>query len=74
MANQYVLGCDIGTSSVKVSLFDVHKGQEVGWATAPKEELRIEAPQPSWAEQAPEKWWDAVVEAIGALKSKNWFR
>ena len=74
MANQYLLGCDIGTSSVKVSLFDIDQGQEVAWATAPKGEMRIDAPMPSWAEQHPEKWWEALVEATGQLKKKKDFK
>ncbi|MCW9706377.1 xylulokinase [Fodinibius salsisoli] len=58
-----LLGLDIGSSGIKVSLFDVNSGKEVASATSPQTELEIEAPQPGWAEQDPNTWWKHAVTA-----------
>lgn len=56
--NKLFLGIDIGSSSVKTALFDADQGKAIGKATFPKTEQPIEAPQPGWAEQDPETWWN----------------
>lgn len=53
----YFLGIDIGSSSVKVSLFDGEKGQVIASAFAPQMEAPIASPQNGWAEQNPADWW-----------------
>ncbi len=53
----YFLGIDVGSSSVKTSIFDAEKGLSVGKATFPASEQRIDAEHPGWAEQDPELWW-----------------
>ena len=53
----YYLGIDIGSSSVKVSLFDGEKGQVMASAFAPQTEAPIASPQNGWAEQNPADWW-----------------
>jgi xylulokinase len=53
----YFLGIDIGSSSVKVSLFDGEKGQVIASAFAPQTEAPIVSPQNGWAEQNPADWW-----------------
>ncbi len=64
----YLLGCDIGCSSVKVSIVDAETGLPVGTDFYPKEEAPIIAQRPGWAEQNPEDWWIYVKKAIrGAL-------
>src|SRR5216684_6331866 len=61
----YHLGLDIGTSGSRALLVD-DSGQVRHAFTAPHEDMRME--RPLWAEQRPENWWDASVEAIrGAL-------
>lgn len=57
------LGIDIGTSGVKAMLLD-EEGAIAGQSTAP---LSVSRPHPQWSEQAPEDWWQAVDEAVGAL-------
>ncbi|HHP7242572.1 MAG TPA: xylulokinase [Cyclobacteriaceae bacterium] len=59
----YTLGVDLGSSSVKISLFDVNKGRNIYATNFPKEELVIKAPQPGWAEQDPEVWWESFKMA-----------
>ena len=53
----YLLGYDIGSSSVKASLVEVESGKCVASAFYPKSEAKIIALQPGWAEQRPESWW-----------------
>ena len=60
----YSLGIDVGSSSIKVSLMDIATGACVASATNPKVEMTIDAPQSGWAEQAPQMWWDYVIEGI----------
>ncbi len=65
------LGLDIGSSSVKVSLFDAVHHRTVGSATSPSDEMAIMAPQPGWAEQDPELWWHHVLLACKELRERN---
>lgn len=53
----YLLGYDIGSSSVKVSLVNAESGKCVASAFYPKTEAEIIAVQSGWAEQKPEMWW-----------------
>jgi xylulokinase len=61
----YWLGVDVGTGGSRALLID-SKGREVSAFTSPHEEMRME--QPLWAEQSPENWADASIQAIrGAI-------
>ena len=53
----YLIGYDVGSSSVKASLINTDTGQCVASAFNPKQEMRISADRPGWAEQDPETWW-----------------
>jgi len=61
------LGLDIGTSSVKCILVST-SGEVEGAASAP---LDLETPQPGWAEQDPEAWWEATRAAIRDLRAQQ---
>lgn len=61
--NMQLLGYDLGSSSIKVCLLDAASGQAIATASSPARELTIEAPQPGWAEQDPEQWWEHLQEA-----------
>ncbi len=64
----YLLGCDIGSSSVKASIVDKESGLTVSSDFYPKEEAPIYAPRTGWAEQNPEDWWKYLKIAIkGAI-------
>ena len=64
----YLLGCDIGSSSVKASIVDANSGLTIGADFYPKEEAPIKAVKPGWAEQEPDDWWKYLKEAIkGAI-------
>lgn len=60
----YTLGIDVGSSSVKVSLFDVEKGSSIASAFHPEQEMPMLAKQSGWAEQDPDWWWQAFLAAF----------
>ncbi|SEG24677.1 xylulokinase [Parabacteroides chinchillae] len=65
----YLLGCDIASSSVKVSIVDEESGQTIASDFYPKEEAPIKALRPGWAEQNPDDWWNYLKIAVkGALE------
>lgn len=67
---KYLLGIDLGSSSIKASLVDADSGATVAAAQSPKEEMAMKAVQPGWAEQEPDLWWEHARNAIHAtLKS-----
>jgi xylulokinase len=57
----YWMGIDIGTGGTRALLVD-RGGKVRASFTAPHEDMRME--RPMWAEQRPEDWWRAAVEAI----------
>ena len=54
----YLLGYDIGSSSVKASIVEVATGKCTASAFYPKSEAPIISAKPGWAEQDPQMWWD----------------
>ena len=64
MEKQYLLGFDVGSSSVKASLVDVESGQCAATAFFPEHEAPIKAVKAGWAEQSPEMWWDNAKLAL----------
>jgi xylulokinase len=63
----YLLGFDIGSSSVKASLIDGHTGELAATAFYPRQEMAIVALQPGWAEQEPRKWWENLKLALAEV-------
>jgi xylulokinase len=53
----YLLGYDVGSSSVKACLVEAESGKIVAQDFFPKVEMQIIAEKPGWAEQNPESWW-----------------
>ena len=67
----FLLGFDIGSSSIKASLIESETGKLVASATSPNNtELEIQAPKPGWAEQNPNTWWDNIKNAAAQVRSK----
>ena len=64
MANKYLLGFDVGSSSVKASLVSVDSGKCVASAFFPEKEAPIMAVKAGWAEQEPESWWNYAKLAL----------
>lgn len=61
----YIIGVDAGTESVRVGIFnsrgDLVKSASVSYPT--------EFPNPSWAEQHPNDWWDSLADACKIIMS-----
>lgn len=66
-----LLGIDLGTSSVKVSVIDATTQKTVATAQYPESESAIISVQPGWAEQSPDTWWEQVQLAILKLHAKR---
>lgn len=66
-----LLGIDVGTSSVKVSVVDSATQQCIASAQYPEVESGITSLQSGWAEQSPDMWWQHVLMAIKKLHSIN---
>ncbi|MBD5285634.1 MAG: carbohydrate kinase [Bacteroides sp.] len=66
----YLLGYDIGSSSVKASLVDVETGKCVSSAFFPKVEAEILSVKQGWAEQRPEQWWEHLRQSTQSILAK----
>lgn len=66
-----LLGIDVGTSSIKVSVVDSQTQQAIAAASYPDTETEIISIQTGWAEQSPEMWWQHVQQAIKRLGTNN---
>lgn len=67
----YLLGYDIGTSSVKAAIVDADTGECVASDFYPKSEAPIKAIRPSWAEQNPDSWLEYLKEATKLVLAKS---
>lgn len=66
----YLLGYDLGSSSVKASLVDSATGRSIAMAKYPDSEMEIVAKEASWAEQEPEEWWQNIIKVTHRLLDK----
>jgi xylulokinase len=67
----HLLGFDIGSSSVKVSLIDGENGICVASSFHPKQEMKITAHKAGWAEQEPELWWKNLKLALADVLNES---
>ena len=67
----YLLGFDIGSSSIKASLINGENGECVASAFYPKQEMTITAHQAGWAEQEPELWWKNLKLALADVLNES---
>ncbi|MBR4772439.1 MAG: carbohydrate kinase [Bacteroidales bacterium] len=65
----YLLGYDVGSSSVKAALVNADSGQIVASDFFPKNEMKITAAKPGWAEQSPDMWWENLKLATESVLS-----
>lgn len=63
---EYVMGIDLGTSSVKAVFMD-RLGHIAATSSYPYE---VEVPYPAYAQQNPEEWWNAARKAIQSAMQK----
>lgn len=67
----YLLGYDIGSSSVKASLVNSETGVCVASDFYPKTEAQIIAVRQGWAEQEPTQWWKHLSEATASIMASS---
>ncbi|MEI7677418.1 MAG: FGGY-family carbohydrate kinase, partial [Bacteroidales bacterium] len=67
----YLLGIDIGSSSVKASLVNIESGKCVASDFSPKVEMEIIAVKSGWAEQNPESWWENMKNSIHSILKQS---
>jgi xylulokinase len=67
----YLLGYDIGSSSVKACLVEVESGKIIAKDFFPKVEMQIIAKKQGWAEQEPESWWANLKLAHEAVLKQS---
>src|ERR1035437_6856036 len=66
----YLLGYELGSSSVKASLVNAETGECVASAFFPKKEMEIKSVKAGWAEQDTEVWWTNLKLATEAVLSE----
>ena len=66
----YLLGYDIGSSSVKAALVDAGSGRCVASAYSPDSEAPIRSVRPGFAEQDPADWWSYLQAATAKVLSQ----
>ena len=63
----YTIGYDIGSSSIKAALVEAATGRVLARVQAPAEEMEMQTPQPGWAEQDPDLWYQYVCTCTKEL-------
>lgn len=71
MANKYLLGLDVGSSSVKASLVNAETGVVAADAHYPEKEAPIQAIKAGWAEQDPQMWWDNAKKSLADIMART---
>lgn len=71
MTNRYLLGFDVGSSSVKASLVDADNGKCVATAFYPEHEAPIMAVKAGWAEQEPQMWWENAKLSLKKIMAES---
>ena len=62
-----LLGIDIGTSACKVAVFD-ENGKVLAQTNEP---YKVYYPNPGWAEQDADEWWNAIVAGIKTVLAED---
>ncbi len=71
MNARYLLGFDVGSSSVKASLVNADSGKCVASAFFPEKEAPIKAVKAGWAEQEPDSWWQYGKQALQKIMAEG---
>ncbi len=66
MKKSFILGIDLGTSSLKATVLDVETGQ----IQAESADLSVSYPDSFSAEQDPRDWWNAFLVAMRRVKTR----
>jgi xylulokinase len=70
MTARYLLGFDVGSSSVKASLVNADNGKCVSSAFFPEKEAPIKAVKAGWAEQEPDSWWQYAKQSLQKIMAE----
>lgn len=70
----YLLGIDIGSSSIKASLIKSDTGALLASGISPKTEMKINSLNIGWAEQDPESWWKNLKIAVAEIRFETNFK
>ena len=65
--SRYLLGIDLGSSSVKASLIEADSGLLKASVAYPETEMEISSPHHGWAEQDPNQWWENATFAVQSV-------
>jgi len=65
----YFLGIDLGSSSIKLSIYDADKGATIASVGVPEQEMVFFAENYGWAEQDPNQWWNYVKMGLKTLST-----
>lgn len=71
MEKQFLLGFDVGSSSVKASLVEMESGLCAASAFFPESEAPIKAVRAGWAEQSPENWWEYLKQSLRKIMDET---
>ncbi len=71
MNKQFLLGIDVGSSSVKASLVDAETGGMAATAFFPEHEAPIKTVKAGWAEQDPDMWWGNAKLALQKIMAET---
>ena len=67
----FLLGYDIGSSSVKAALVDADTHEAIEVVQSPQDAMPIHSLHQGWAEQDPEMWWSHLCIATKELLRKS---
>jgi len=67
----YLLGYDLGSSTIKAALIDAQSQQVVKLVQYPEREMDIISRQSGWAEQQPEVWWQNLCIVTKKLLTES---
>jgi xylulokinase len=71
---KYLLGFDVGSSSVKGALIELESNKPVATAYSPDVEMVIHSPSAGFAEQHPDEWWKELANVLRRLRGVTDFR
>ncbi|UII31345.1 carbohydrate kinase [Fulvivirga ulvae] len=72
--DSYLIGFDVGSSSIKAALVNADTQEIVQVTHYPETEMDVIAHYPGWAEQNPETWWENLCMASKRLLDRSGVR
>ena len=66
MSEKYIVGFDMGTTSVRAGIYKLD-GHEIGFSATEYETIHQ---HPGWAEQRPADWWNGLRKSMKAAMEK----